>query len=296
VVAEIMDPATHRIALIRPDYPSRVIEEICRSTVEAGRKRDWLFSQTYYRTLNGLDLERAVDGKDGAVLLLVPEALPVHIYRALQKPRLPIVIAQETLADPPTSWVCSDAESEAQLAVEHLAELGHRRILCMVPGIMTGPMEKSVEGWKKAMQKLGEENLDELLINCNIPTGEDTLFRGYEFLSRWISHPHPHFTALYCATSEGGMAFLRVLREHGIDVPQKVSVTASAGLSHLGAFMNPPLTALEYEMKEYGDSVTAVLNNLLNHPKRRTTLQQILIRPHLVTRASSGPIVRDNRK
>ncbi len=289
VVADFVDPASHRIALIRTDYPSRMTNEVSRSIVESGHKFDWLFSQSYYRSLKGLDLEKAVGGNDAALLLLTPEPLPTHIFQALQKPRIPFVIVQETLENPQVNWVCSDAEAEARLAVEHLATLGHRRILCVVPAFLTGPMARALEGWRKAMEKLGEVGVDELFVNCAVRMGDDPLFRGYEFISHWMSGPHPHFTGVYCATSEIGMAFLRVLREKEVAVPQQVSVTAAAGLSRMSAFLNPPLTSTEYEIDDYGNAVTGILKDLFNQPQELSTPRHILIEPRLVARASTGP-------
>ena len=73
VVNAVSDPAARRVAVIRPDYPSKTFDEVARAIVGQGRREDVKFDLVYYRSLQTLDLAHAAEDNDAAVLVTTSE-------------------------------------------------------------------------------------------------------------------------------------------------------------------------------------------------------------------------------
>ncbi|NJL30126.1 MAG: GntR family transcriptional regulator [Phycisphaerales bacterium] len=128
VASTVCDPARHRVAIIRPDWPSLLFHNMVQAVADAGRSHDWAISLVHYRSLETLDITRAIDTADAAILIPTSEAWPEHFRRALYKPHRPVVVLQNMEADCPRPSIRVNDQRVGELAVEHLAELGHRRI------------------------------------------------------------------------------------------------------------------------------------------------------------------------
>lgn len=286
VVAAVSDPATHRIAVVRPDYPSAVFDEVVRSLQTAGKKRDWAFDIVHFRHIEKLELNLAIDESDAGVLLTTTDQLPPHLVAALSRPTRPVVVAQDSLDALPVSSVCTDERRVAELAIEHLASLGHRRIVMVVPHQNTGPMWEIVQSWRKSLERLGERNIDELLVDAKVPPAEYALTWSYGHLTRWFQNQPPRFTAMIGATGEMAMAITRACLENNRRIPEDVSVVGSAGISVIGAFLNPPLTSVHFDMESYGEMLAELLERHLTDPE--TSPRKVKIQPSLVIRKSTS--------
>jgi LacI family transcriptional regulator len=280
VVAEQSDPAAQRVAMIRPDYPSPPFEELSRVIVDAGKRKDWAFELVSFRNLDRLNLRRAIGDNDAAILLPTSEPFPDHLQAALRRPRQPVVVIQDPPPNLRVSSVRLDDVQVGRLATKHLAALGHGRILFFQsePHGPSGDLRQ--RGWREQMLAMGQENLDELVVDAGLRPFDNSVLKSYEFFSRWIEGRRPVFTAIFCSAWTGGVAVLRVLREHGLRVPKDVSVIAHGGESSIGPFLSPALTAVESDLVEYGQLVVKVLQRQLDeqpHPMENLTVPSTLV-------------------
>lgn len=287
VVADVADQATKRVAIIRPDYPSIVFEEIARGVVLSGRKKDWAFDLIHYRDLEKFDLAHAMEDADAAVLMMNPQPLPKCMLKELRHPRKPVVIAQDLLWDEPDiSAVCTDDQRVIELLVEHLMSLGHRRIGIVVSSLNSGPMQAAVNGWRNALEKAGITDCENLLVNAKVPPFEYSLKWIYQHLSQWMEASPPTFTAMIGTATDSTLATMRVMREHGRVIPDDVSVVGSSGFSDFASYLNPPLTSVLYDMKTYGEALIELLSE-----KRAPGegARKIKIQPTLQMGSSTAP-------
>ncbi len=287
VVAEVCDPAAKRVTLIRPDWPSQVTDEILRAVVIAGRAHDWAFEYAHYRSHQGLDLARAIGENDAAVLVTTNEPLPPHLLAALRRPRRPVVLVQDQYPGLSLPTVLTDDRRVAEIVVEHLGALGHRRILLVLPTQTTAPMREMAAGWRAAMQRLGQDNLDELLLDAAVPPFEYSLTWTYEYLKRWMQRGGVPFTAALGGTGEVIMALSRVLRESKLRVPEDVSLAGSAVIIEWAPFLNPPLTGCSVDMAGYGRAVVQMLEDRFGNPS--APAREIRIEPTLHVRETTAP-------
>ena len=287
IVAAISDQALARVAMIRPDYPSMDYEAISCAVVRAGRERNWVFDQISYRSLEGLELTRAIGDNDAAVLLPTSEPFPQHLLAVLDSPRRPMVVLQDPPQGVNVPSVRNDDVQVGRSLVEHVALLGHRRILLVVDQPVTcSSIADRIAGWRSAMREIGAEDVAELLVDCQVRPFDDSLHCSYEFFGRWLDEPHVAFTAVCCVSSAGALAVMRALRERGLAVPKDVSVIANASESDISAFTNPPLTTTEVGLSGYGQAVATLVEEALDKPG--TPARQITIRPETIVRQSTA--------
>lgn len=290
VVNAVSDPACRRIAVVRPDYPSKVFDEVTRAVVDHGRKMDAKFDMVYYRSLQTLDLAHAAGDSDATVLVPTSEPFPDHLRAAAERPRQPLVLVQEVPPDMHVHAVHLDNDVLGQMAVEHLIDLGHRRIVFVNNEPPTFAGAERLTAWRKAMLAAGLEAGDDLVCDCGTRYFEDSLQAAYTGFGRWLREER-EFTAVFVASSAvAGMAVMRALCERGVSVPEDVSVLSYCGEEPLGAFTNPPLTTLQLDMAGYGKVVSEMLEEQFRNPEAVRRHERL--RPELVVRRSTA-IARD---
>jgi len=288
-VAHASDPATFRVAMIRPDYPSPTFEELSRVIIEAGKRRNWAFDLETYRTLSSLDLAKAMGDNDGAILLPMSERFPDHLLVALRRPNRPVVIIQDPPEGVRVSSVRIDDEEVGRLAVEHLAALGHRRILLLLSEPPAPSGQYRSEGWRRTMETIGERNLDELVVDPKVRPFDNSMLSTYEFFTQFLRQAHAPFTAVFCPACTGAVAALRALREAGISVPRDVSVVAHGGEGYLSPFLFPSLTAVETDITSYAEKIVELLEMQL---LRTGDTQNLTVASKLIQRETTAKVRR----
>jgi len=288
VKAKISDPADYYIAIIRPDWPSMVIEGISQSIVNAGHEVNWTFDFISYRSQNGLDLDKAIGDNDAAVLMLTSETVPDHLRDAMTYTRKPLVLAQDIIPDIALNAVATDDRKNAALAVEHLASLGHRQIALLLPTLGTFTMQEAYKGWQSGMHQLGLTDLDALLIECHTKPFKHAIDVAYPKFKAWLKKNKNKATAVICGTLEMGLAAKRCIHEEGIKFPDDFSLVCFDAFSRMGEYQYPPLTSLEMDLSQYGKQVIKLLqhqfDSTLNQPQTQ------LFGGYLVKRQTTGPV------
>lgn len=289
VKAEICDPADHYIAIVRPDWPSSVIEGISQSIVEAGHQVNWAFDFVNYRSHMGLDLERAIGDNDGAVLMLTTESMPQHLADALTYARKPLVLAQDKRADLDLNVVCTDDGMSMRLAIEHLGSLGHRRIALLLPTVSTFPMREALAGWQSAMAKMGVTELDNLIIECQSKPFTRSIDAAYPVFKDWLRQNKNKATAVVCSNMEMGLVANRCARELGMSIPEDFSIVSSDNIAKMGEYFYPPATTIEMDISLYGKHVVELLEQQFENEQSEP--QTRLIPSCLVARKTTSEIL-----
>ncbi len=290
VVAERHDRHLHRVAIVRPDWPSTDFDAVVRSVVQAGKRRGWGFDLKTYTSLQNVDLNRLTDTTDAAVLLPNSEPFPDHLRDALRRPTKPAVVAYEPIRGLGVPTVNVDDRWCGKLAVEYLAELGHRQILAVMSEPPSAMILDRIAGWREAMrQSRLTDDLDALFVNCGTQPGQQSIEVAYAYFAAWLQRSRQAFTAILC-DCWAALAIMRVLRENGLRVPEDVSIIAFAGEGSVASFLNPPLTALETDMVRYGEAVIECLDRAFSGDH---TASEIHIPVELKIRQSTAPARSD---
>jgi DNA-binding LacI/PurR family transcriptional regulator len=213
---------------------------------------------------------------DGVLLISLHGGDPLP--RHLEDSGVPTVLGGAPVGVDPISCVDADNLGGARNAVEHLIELGRRRIAAI-----TGPQDMRVgvdrlAGYREALSAAG---LPELIAAGDF--SEESGERGMrELLARG---PRPD--AVFTASDPMAVGAMRVLKEHRLSIPADVAVVGfddSATARHT----DPPLTSVHQPLEAMGREMARLLiARIREEPIERLT---VVLDTHLVPRASSRPL------
>ncbi|MBL8932471.1 MAG: LacI family DNA-binding transcriptional regulator [Kineosporiaceae bacterium] len=163
-----------------------------------------------------LPLRRRVDG-----VIIVALPLDSREIGALRSLGVPLTGVAEPLTGVHGERV--DNVGAARLAVQHLINLGHRRIGC-IGGDLNGPERFSVPGWRT-------QGYREALTLAGIEPrsgwerdGRFTADGGELAMTALLSQPGGAPTAVFCQSDEMAFGALRALRHSGLRCPDDVSI------------------------------------------------------------------------
>jgi len=208
-------------------------------------------------------------------------------YRKLASRPMPIVLITGYLAGVEAAFVSCDDRTAGELAVRHLAALGHRRI-----GFLSGParylpVQRKLAGYRQAMAEIGPEPAepadpagggDEALIELSMFGVEGGHAAADRLLTRGC-------TGLVCGSDLMALGAIRAARARGLTVPGDVSVVGYDD-SPLMAFTDPPLTTLRQPVRAMAlAAVRALVDEIRGDPAPHS---EYLFRPELVVRGSTA--------
>jgi LacI family transcriptional regulator len=268
---------THTLGLIVPDSANPFFAEVGRGS------EDTSFAAGYSvilcnsdgdpaRELLYMDLliQKQVDG-----VLLVPTGDQTQTAAALQTRNIPVVVIDRDVPDASLDRVFVDNVAGSYNAVQHLIDLGHRRI-----GYIGGPRHVStvpdrVAGYRQALEQAGIPFDEHLVVDSNFHDEG-----GYKAAQLLLSLPDPP-TAIFAGNDLMAIGAMAAARERGVAVPAQLSVVGFDDI-HLAGYINPPLTTVAQPKYELGVIASQLLFERLAQPalppQRRLLKAQLVIR------------------
>lgn len=175
--------------------------------------------------------------------------------------------------------VVFDQRHGTRQAVQHLLDLGH----CQIAEI-SGPRDN-------LDARVRHETFVALLEERGIepgPKAEGDFFApsGYAAAIRLLDSGKP-FSAIFVANDPMALGAMRALHEHGIRVPEDVSVVGFDDILE-SAYFEPPLTTVRQDFRALGKQSVEYLVSLIEEPD--TPVHQRVLYPELVVRQSTRRI------
>jgi alanine racemase len=202
-------------------------------------------------------------------------------YQALLERGLPIVFINGFVAGLDAPFVSVDDHVAMDIAVAHLAQLGHRRIGLAVGPARFMPSARKHEGFIRALgSHLG---LTETEAHAWVA---ETIFsfEGGAAAARQLLDQGA--TAIVCGSDMMAIGAIRAARATGLDVPADLSVVGFDD-SPLVAFLDPPLTTVRQPVVQMGGTAVAALADAIDGSP--VASREYLFAPELVLRGSTGP-------
>ncbi len=198
------------------------------------------------------------------------------------KMKLPVVAVAGHRKIEGVTNVVLDQRRAAELALRHLYKLGHRKIAFMRGGSHSSDAD---ERWACLMAVAGEMKIEvrpELTIQ--IKTRFSTPEMGFGPVNELVSRK-AEFTALVCYNDLSAIGAIRALMDHGMRVPEDVSVVGFDDIQN-AAFHNPSLTTIRQPLNQMGiESARILLQRIRGGEKYPDSVE---IQPELVIRESTG--------
>ncbi len=175
-------------------------------------------------------------------------------------------------------------ERAAHLALEHLAELGHRRIAVIKGQAFSSDTEVRWRAIVKAARQFDLEISPKLTVQMVGDVASPEL--GYQ-VTQQILASKGSFTALFAFNDISAIGTIRALREAGLRVPEDVSVVGFDDIQS-AAFQNPGLTTVRQPLRKMGELAAETLLARIANRKGKSHPKQIMVEPELVVRGTTG--------
>jgi LacI family transcriptional regulator len=193
--------------------------------------------------------------------------------------RVPVVLAVRSLPGSGVPAVTHDDLGGARLAAEHLATLGHRRVVQLPGPLDMRPFQDRHDSFAETAAALG-------LQVWSAPAAERPDFdEGRRLMALALADPRPA-TAAFAHNDAMAMGAVRALRDAGLDCPRDLSIVGYNDVPMADCF-DPPLTTVRLDGFEVGRRAgEAVLAAIRGLPVPRVDPP---IPAELIVRASTAP-------
>jgi len=229
--------------------------------VEACQSRDYLL-HVYSLNKNATieDAVRMIRGQpinERIILLPLSAERSPLLYSALERAGYKtVMIGGYFPEDHPGSYVGINIERQVELVIEHLAGLGHERILFIMdqPTVLLTAQARA-----SAIQKILDSGRfpQSRMVSCHVPNWGDAFEITYRKLGGFL-RDFPSATAIVAMSAAGTWAALRYCVEHRIEVPAQMSLISFDEVS--GNHRLPvALTSIAFPVQERAESAIDLL-------------------------------------
>jgi LacI family transcriptional regulator len=258
----LKDQRSMTIGMVLPDLANPLFPPIVRGIEDGLRKAGYALilantdrDQAREQELVDVFLQRRVDA-----LVLATAERDYPLLEQLIEQNIPVVLVNRTIDQPLVSMVSSDDRQGVGLAVQHLAELGHRRIAHVGGSLSVSTGFLRYQHFMAWMYTLGLPVDPELIVLADWFTKDLGAKACDQLLDRTRD-----FTAIVAANDLLALGCVRALRARGLAVPDDVSVVGYNGSRYCDDF-NPPMTSVHVPKYVIGTRVAELVIKAVEEP------------------------------
>src|SRR5580698_3702002 len=223
-------------------------------------------------------MRRRVDG-----LLLINTELSVNMP-------LPVVGISIHSKDPGVTNVMLDHNVAARMALQHLYDLGHRRIAFMKGQRYSLDSEARWQAIVAIAQEIGIIVLPELCIFLEKNIWSPEL--GYPPVRDLLCRTRD-FTAIFCFNDTSAIGAVRAIEDAGLKCPRNISVIGFDDII-VAEYFNPRLTTVRQPLHKMGLTAAQLLVQRIQSPDGPYP-QEVWFEPELIVRESTASIQTTTR-
>jgi DNA-binding LacI/PurR family transcriptional regulator len=273
----------NHIGLIVPYTTSSILSNqfyvgVLQGILDEVERRDHYLLFCYVHQTNYREIyeQKRVEG----FILLSPAALHHSIILELEDANIPFISTAKVMDEPEIPYVDIDNVKGAELAVDHLLELGHRKIAFAGKPILSSNHDR-LFGYRQTLQ------------NNNVPINEayvqavdvSSIETGYNMMLKLLALEDPP-TAVFSSCDVMAFGAMKAINEKGLKVPDDISIVGFDDIP-LSRNMTPSLTTVRQPAIEKGAIAAGKLIDFLVNGK---SLDTEILDVELVVRDSTGPV------
>jgi DNA-binding LacI/PurR family transcriptional regulator len=265
--------------LSNPFFPD-LVKSIQECAIAEGY--DVTMANTNYdpqRTL--ASVQRMLEQRVSGVAVMTSE-MDISLIGRLTAREVAMVFLDVGKVGPYVNNIAVNYEKGIRAGVEHLLDLGHRRI-----AYISGPQAlKSAQRRRLAFTKAMKRYESSLHTQPSVYEGDFKATGGRQAVAE-ILRQKPMPTAILAANDLMAMGALSELRKAGLRVPEDISVIGFDDIS-FAALTDPQLTTIALPREEIGRAAVEALLNTIKAPNHLGREYQIT--SHLIVRESTGKV------
>ena len=192
---------------------------------------------------------------------------------------LAVVLYDNDVAGLPVDRVFSDNRPASRRIVNHLIDLGHRRIGTLHGALTDSAARERLDGYYDALAAHGIAPDPSLVV-----PGAWRERTAYERAADLMRRPEPP-TAIFSANYNMTIGLLTWLNENGVRIPDDVSLVSFDDVPALRVH-NPGITTVAQPLEQMAETISEIIDERLNAPEQ-PGLQQVRLDCDIILRGST---------
>lgn len=199
----------------------------------------------------------------------------------IKKLEIPVILFQRHDPDWPCDSLCTDDNLGAEIAMQHLFDLGHHRVALLSGGgsRSNSMMQRQSTYCRLMTQHFGAYNPHWIVDARYTHQG------GYEETKRILTAKGDKPTAFFCIADQVALGCVAAIQDSGLRVPEDISVIGYDNLSYL-SYLHPSLSSIDHFGKKQGHLIADRLFGRIANPD--LPFERIVIKPELHMRATTA--------
>ena len=188
-----------------------------------------------------------------------------------------------------------DKVEECELAVQHLLDLGHKKVAMLFDRLDNSIRRSRLTGYKQALGKAKIPYREEYVYIWGrdaIADVTESADKGY-YLTKALLERTPEVTAFVCMNDAMALGAFKAVREAGKKVPDDYSIVGFDDLVFADS-IDPSLTTVGLDQYLWGKKLAQYYFSLLEHPQVKESCvseEEVLVKSRLIPRQSTKKIV-----
>lgn len=275
------------IGLIVPDLVNPFFTVVLRGAEMVARRAD--YRVLLCNTESDLGLERSYiedmmsHRVEGLIVAPVNDNSRVNLSPLLRR-ALPFVLIDRAIPGVDSDLVQADSAAGARRLMQHLTDIGHRRIAFIIGGDEVSTARERARGYREGLAAAGLSFDADLVVQTTVDR-----IGGYRAMQQ-ILRLEPRPTAVFAVNNMTAMGAMETIREAGLSVPQDIALVCFDDVEHL-AILSPFMTVVDQPAETFGTlAVQMLLERIAARAGERPRL--VVLQPRLIVRQSCGVRLR----
>jgi LacI family transcriptional regulator len=219
--------------------------------------------------------EKRVDG-----IILPSSFFPPEFARKLKKMKVPLVLVDNWIDDPPIDCILADDENTGHSAAVHLLNHGYRKLVMLSGPHSWPPIRLRAAGFQRAVEEFKSEygspskKPDQSIIMAEtIYLSETTIDSGMNGMMT-VLEKYPGTRAIFTANDAMAIGALRIALEAGKRVPEDLALISVDDIE-LARHVSVPLTTMHINTHRLGVLAARRLLELIRNPADSPVIIQV---------------------
>ena len=199
-------------------------------------------------------------------------------------PALPVVAIPGYSKLPGVHNIVLDHRKAAQVALEHLFGLGHRKIAVFRGQQLSSDSSERWNSIREVAREMGGPIDDNLVVEL---TGDHASPQpGFEAIHE-LQRRKAQYTAVFAYNDMAAIGAIQAIKKTGLHVPNDISVVGFDDVRE-ATFYTPALTTVRQPLRKMGE---VAAETIVNHIEgKKDWPQSVKVEPEFVIRQSTGPV------
>jgi LacI family transcriptional regulator, galactose operon repressor len=284
VARSMVTRTTQTLGLVVSDIQNIFFAGLARAVADVARQRG--YALVLANTDEDLDREReavrvlAEKRVDGLIVVPASGTYPSHLD-VLTRHHVPIVLLDRSLPELDVDTIMVDNATAAYNAIQHLSNLGHRRVGMITASTTIATCAARIAGYRKALAEVGVHDTMQWL-----RVVEDNQVSAEAETGKFLALPEGRRpTAIFATDSILTASAFRAIQATGLTIPTDVSLIGFDDVDWM-SMVRPAVTVVEQPVRELGKRAAERLIGRIEGDE--SPAQMVCLEAELILRGSTA--------